>query len=295
MSADRHQMSGQFARWITDAIRSRDLQASGLAEEALLLPVWLWLVPRIEVGRKGLQDGHELLLPVRISFDGGTVVDAATQTVSWSVDGLGHRGEGVAPVKAGMVDLGNGFGRHRLIPVAEVGGAERLVESGKLAWWEMLAQFEKMIRVYIPRVHSAIRSELSEFAGWDVPLLLGATDTDVVVDRIILGEDGGSSRASRLIERCLDPHSFRRVDLVKYIATALRRDAEDEVRKQIGDPDRGRKIRLCAQRHGLSDPAAVVEVYNRCYPGEHMGVDRVQAALALAATPSASWSAVEKV
>ena len=296
MSGDRHAMSIEFSQWIADAIHSRDLAASDLGDEAVLLPVWLWLVPRIDVGRKGHQGGQELLLPVRVAFAGGSVTSPETTSVTFSIAGLGHQSRGTAEITPdGRIHLGEDFGSHPVASVRAVGGVEQVVVAGKLAWWEILTQFEKMIRVYIPRVQSAVRGELSEFAGWDIPLLLGPTDVDVIVDRIILGEGNSTSRASRLIERCLDPTSFRRVDLVKYIATALRRDAEDEVRKRIGDPYSGRKIRLFAHQRGLSDPAAVLEQYTLAYPGEHMGLDRVQAALALASAPGASWTAVEKV
>ena len=290
-----HKFSEPFAAWLADAIHARDLREADLdAGPAVLLPVWVWVLPKISVGRKGQQNGSPLLLPVRVTFAGGSVAATGTEPIDWAVEGLGYSVRGTSRIVGDLIELGVCGPQpvRQVVGAAEVG---QVLQAGEMAWWQMLSEFESMVRVYIPRAHSALRSELGSFSGRETPPLLNETDIDVLVDRILLGSNDHPSRAARLIGRCLNGATFRRVDPVRYISSSLRRDAEDEVRKLVGDPYQGAKIRAFAKGQGLSDPAAVLEGYTRAYPGDKMGLDRVESALALASSPSASWSSVERV
>ena len=285
--AARHSINERYADRLAAIIHQRDLEAAApTCADLRLLPVWVWAVPGIRTGRKGSQNGAALELPIRVSWDTGTVVAGGTHA-AWRAEGMGWAEQGTVRVDADQVDLG-AFGLQPAPLLHGLGARAEVVQSGHLAWWEMLGDLERMARRYVSRAHAGLRSELSAISGWETPPLLGTTDEEVVVDRIILGAGVRESRATRLLLRCLKPTTFRAVDPVRYVSRALRRDAEDELHKQVGEPYGGRKVRALAAELGVSEPSALLEAYTRTYPLDHMGLDRIQSALALSTT-CASW------
>ena len=69
------------------------------------------------------------------------------------------------------------------------------------------------------------------------------------------------------------------MDPLRYIAVTLRRDAEQEIRRRIGDPRIGPKIRALHRQHpGISLPD-LVDRYRELHPQDRLSVRRAAAAL----------------
>lgn len=271
-----------------------ELLAADLPERGALVvaPVWKWLAPRIDMGRKTRRaDGDTMLMPVRMTWQPSPVmVLTAPTAVAWSMVGLGHSGTGelkVVPVEGACPALtGEKFPTAGELEVEVLTERElrarlgHLVVDGRQARWDALMSLEH----YVNRaVHSAVVSVSYDVhgtpAGAEPAWVLDDTGKQTVADRMLLGSEDGPGRVGALLDRCLQPGAFVRVDPLRYVVKDLHRSAEAEVRKTIGDPHIGRKIRAVQRTMPSAPLREVIDAYRRTHPNDHLSTSRATAAL----------------
>jgi hypothetical protein len=301
-TGERHEWIERFCGRLARIETGRDaarLLAHGLpaAGGLVALPMWSWLPPLIDVGRKARRrDGSVAHLPVRVVWQRGTVLVVDDEIeASWSLAGMGHTDAGVArlPEATGMPS--EFAGEITLVPWATqrrlATELEQLVADGTSARWEMLMDLEPFVRREVVRAASALRYELAETGGDESRARLSSVLDDEgvqrVVDRMVLGDVGFPGRVGPLVDRCLEPTAFLRVDPLRYVAKDLRRSAQEEVRKAIDDPRAGRRIRLLARTMRGATAEEIAEAYRVLHPYAPVSAALVTTALATRPDPMA--------
>lgn len=270
----------------------------------IVLPQWVWSAPAIKVGRKSMAaDGGALLMPIRITWmTTPLLVVERGQSVNatWSGSGLGHNGSGSTIATA----LDNGAaGEDTSIPneiSPEYTAASlprhivmatlrKMIDDGRAAKWEALTSLEPYIRLAVNRAHSSVAIEVAGSPDLAVDII-EAPVLDSIVDKMLLGTDEteGDPFAVRLLDRCSGATTFTKVDPLKYIITALRSEAETAIRRDLGDPHIGRKIRALARDMNTADIKAVVAEYRVRYPNELLAAQRAEAAMTVASSAPTS-------
>jgi hypothetical protein len=282
-----------------------DLDHRALPEEAGLwaAPSWVWLHSRVNVGRKERSaSGQRLRLPVRVSWSTNALsIVPIGERVSydWTAAGLGHTGIGTTLVGSSqtivddvIVEQANGMPTEVTVPTMSrhqiLRELREMVEMGRRAHWEALEYLEPYITRALTMAHSSVANELSLQWGTH-QALLDSTKLESIRDQMLLGDSEHPGKVSQLLDRCLRPETFRKCEPLKYIKESLRRDANEQVRKAIGDPHIGAKIRKVARDVGVTDVDAVVEEYRVRYPKDRLSRERALAALSVAPDPMAGW------
>jgi hypothetical protein len=290
------------------------LAAGELPERAgiVTLPVWSWLHPLIDVGRKDKAHGtgERMLMPVRNAWDTPTVVLVGDEAVpvTYRTRGMGHATAGQSKLvrRAGEAPVASVTAVPSLAEPVFVGAGiqsravaylNALVKAGEAARWDMLSEMEPKLRSTVFQAHSSVCYEIGLSTGVVEPML-DELGLEQIVDAMMYGElrdeddesgereKGKPSAIFRLIELCLEPDSFLRVDPLKYMTKHMRRDAESQIRRRLGDPHIGPKIREIARRHPRAEIADIVEAYREVYPKDRLSLPRARAALSV--SPSAS-------
>lgn len=270
-------------------------------------PSWSWLFSRINVGRKDrAADGSRLRLPVRVEWSTSPVSVLGVgrrKRHNWVSTGLGHTGSGSVLVgvsetvcddrveldpETGMVVDAILALRSKPEVIAEL---RRLVEAGQKARWETLLWLEPHVERALILAHSNVANELSNQWGYR-RTLLDETKLKSIADQMLLGDESHPGKVSQLLERCLRPDVFKRVDPIKYIKEALRVDANTEIRRALGDPHIGTKIRKVAIELGTAELDEVIKVYRQRYPNDRLSRDRAEAAMSVAPDAMATWTAL---
>ena len=265
--------------------------------------VWLWREPKISVGRKArAKDGASYALPVRVTWDGGHLRfgpdGRSCAPNEWAAVGMGWDLSGTCGTTmfSGGDIPGPGFAWPATVPVAtEVSGsAERalaeLVDRGRSARWEFLLWLQPTVSSALVRAHSAIRAEMGDpRAGTLGPPLVDQVKLDQLRDQMLFGDDTHTSAAERLLTLCTAPGTFRRVDPLRYLTTAIRRDATTTLRRAIGDPHVGPKVRALSRELGTTRVATIVDEYRRRWPSDHLAAERAEQALSVGSDAMAHW------
>lgn len=276
--------------------------AAGLAPcrpaGAVVVPVWVWLRPNMDMGRKGAG-----LVPVRVAYgdDDCPVVlvpPGGVVEVPWRAIGAGWDLSGSVLVTAGDVaglPVMPPYGRvPTSVPITVVAPVldvlallSRLVKDGELARWELLEDFTVMARKYIWRSRSGVMHavECGEMVERGRMRLVRG-EVDAMADEIVVRGDG-LSRADRLLGHCLLPTTFAKVDPLRYVAVGLRVAAHQAVRRHIGDPQVGPEVRRIADALALPrhrEPTAeevnlVVKAYGAAHAKARLGRNRAVKAL----------------
>lgn len=307
MTGARHEWIDELCARLERVLLGRvaeELLTTELPETAALVvaPVWKWLAPRIDMGRKTRRaDGDTMLMPVRMTWQPSPVmVLTAPTAAAWSMVGLGHSGAGevkLVPVEGACPDVtGEKFPTDgelevELLPHRELLGRLRhLVADGKQARWDAVMSLEH----YVNRaVHSAVVAVSYDVVGGDNPHpVLDDTAKQSVADRMLLGSEEGPGRVGALLERCLRPGAFVKVDPLRYVVKDLHRSAEAEVRKTIGDPHIGRKIRAVQRTMPSASMQEVIAAYRRTHPGDHLSTARATKALTAGADVMAGFTEI---
>lgn len=84
-----------------------------------------------------------------------------------------------------------------------------------------------------------------------------------------------------MLERCLLPTTFARVDPQRYVMSTLRLAAETAIRWSVGDPHIGRKVREFAQQHSPQELEELVQGYREAFPSDHLSSRRAATAMLL--------------
>jgi len=299
---------GRHAGVFLDA--SEELPANAALAQ---LPIWWWTRPSAPLGRKDrYADGGQLLLPVRINWVPSPVVVLPAGTefhARWSAVGLGRSGTGETVLSidsAHTAQPGYPSGTQMIGETAQfpqltrrqlATGLRRLVTDGRKARWEALMALQPWVDRAVRNAHTAVAWEIGGRGRPDraAPAVLDPVGLDAVATRLMLGEDGhaGEGLVGNLLDRCLLPATFRRVEPSRYIFTTLKRDAEQEIRREIGDPRIGPKVRA-VMRTILSEGATAAEMeaslvgrYNTRYPYDRLSHRRALSALNATADPMA--------
>jgi hypothetical protein len=297
---------GRAAQALLDAGGVTD----GGAPTVVLLPVWDWRLPAMDIGRKGRDhaSGESLLMPVRLDWGGNDALvrledpDAPRQPYRWTAKSMGwadggellpnpsHGVDSSSPVtglRAIVSDGTNsapGMSRHAVQFLSE------LVRSGRQSQWQLLFSLEPFVTATVHKAHSAVSHEIGALTG-RVQSVLHETGIEQVVNVMMVGDPatsaGEDASVSRLLEQCLRPDRFAKVDPLMFLSRNLRRDAEDHIRRAIGDPRVGPKVRRVAASLPGASLEEIVEAYRREHPQDKLSTARAQAALQVGADPMA--------
>lgn len=300
----RHPTLDRVCTWFEAILHGREAEELLKDPEAIpegsgiaLLPVWQWAAPLIDVGRKGVgYDGRELLMPVRNEWAGGSVqiVSGESRQVTCRSLGLGHRSAGQTMIvqRPGTLPVTHVPGMPSMSNPVFVGSGSRfrvisalkaIAEAAKTARWELLTFIEPEVRSLVARAHSAVSHEMGLHSGSILPVL-DEQGLESVVNTMLFGyqdkkDEWKPGSVFRLIDLCLAPECFQRVDPLRYMTAHLRRDAESVIRRKIGDPHIGPKVREVARRNPTADINEIVELYRQVYPRDKLSTGRAQEAL----------------
>lgn len=257
------------------------------------LPVWAWLPPKIDIGRKARRnDGRTMLMPVRVlwSVPHIMVLEPGMEVqCEWTMTGMGYKESGTTTIT---------WGEHRLtfdsmpggqteIKSSEVTsiGAElalqRLAVVADEAKWMATMRLQSNVTRAVTRAVVIVSADvLGENYDRTLRKVLDPTAQEKVLDVMMFGSEGApDSAVSRLIKRCLAPGTFARVDPLMYITRDLNRAAEGEVRRHIDDPYIGRKIRQVKRDMPGATLPELIAAYRERHPGDALSVKRMSKAL----------------
>lgn len=74
---------------------------------------------------------------------------------------------------------------------------------------------------------------------------------------------------------------FARVDPQRYVMATLRSAAETAIRRSVGDPHIGRKVREFARQHSPQNLEELVQGYREAFPSYHLSSRRAPTAMLL--------------
>lgn len=269
-------------------------------------PSWVWLHSRVNVGRKERgANGVRLRLPVRVDWSEGPlhlVPVGAPIVLHWTAAGLGHTGADALTVSAvsylmddQVEEQPSGMPTSVAVPVISrmelVAELTRLAAAGHSARWEALEYLEPYITRALTLAQSSVAHEMSQTWG-AYQAVVDATKLEAIRDQMLLGDESHPGKVSQLLDRCLKPETFKKVEPLKYIKESLRRDANTEIRRAIGDPHIGAKIRRVARELSTRDVDTIVDEYRERYPKDRLSRDRAVAALSVAPDAMACWWAL---
>jgi hypothetical protein len=287
----------RLGRMVTGRTAENALATKAKASRLAVLPVWLWLPPKQDMGRKG-----QGLAPIQVNYQGGPVVLSSSgseaERVEWTAVGAGWdigsqltvgasgepapnpsptRSPNELPASVQAEHLGVEGVRLRL---------QALAEDGQAARWELVEELSSMALKYVWRARSAALASLHPRADGMLEQLFSTEDVQAAADELVLGADGRRSRVDSLLERCLQPRTFERVDPLRYIATSLRCSARQMVNRRLGDPDIGAQVRRLADQLELPTHRELTEeeihLVKKSYlvhrPSSRLGKARIAAA-----------------
>ena len=301
MNNRRHQWDAQWCDILERIAVGRSaeavLQTLGQAKTVGIatLPAWLWVTPGINVGRRLAASGRTL--PVRIAWSVPEHVvvlrqGAAPLTIQWEAKGLGVQYTGEITVSLdesarSNVEIETGASpSDKAVPALLIAGVRsvlrRLANDGHSAMWEALSILHDYAQAIAPKHLFLVTKEIYGGADTAGGELLDAISLEAVVDRYVIGDGSmvAGSRAMSLVNRCLEPATFARVDPLRFVRRSIHRDIEEGIRYAIGDPHIGQKVRaLVRGGDEFPDIASVVRAYQAQYPSDRLGEKRAAAAL----------------
>lgn len=265
------------------------------------LPVWMWLPPRVDIGRKAVRaDGREMLMPVRLTWSPGPLLVLAagqSATMTWHMTGLGHsqfaevtlRHDGHRiEVTDGTLPAQLDLTGHLMGPGPLEVSLRELISRGRTARWDAIMSLEGYVEMAVTNAVTRVSADIldQDFVRGD--FVLDRTALEQVRDTMLLGRVRETSTGDllddkgavhRIIERCMRPGVFEKVDPLKYVVTDLYRQAEAEVRRHVDDPYIGRKIRRMQREMPGAPLTDVVAAYRQQYPGDDLSFKRAARAL----------------
>lgn len=257
------------------------------------LPTWAWAEPKANLGRKArAADGGLLLLPLQVTWSVDPLLllqNGDSVTATWTAVGAGHSLTGETLITASTSSGPAECLSTSIVPTRiEADTLSRpkflsllheLAADGRNAYWEALSDLEAHLRWAFQRAHSAVSAEL--YPDNQRPVL-DPIAQETLQSKLLVGDDGDTTCVvSRLIDRCLTPGKFRRVDPEKYVLTALVSASETAIRRMIADPHIGRKVRRFVAQSEISYTTLddLVDAYGDVHPQDHLSVKRATAAL----------------
>lgn len=253
------------------------------------LPMFIWHDSGGAVGRKSQGAHGPLAMPYRMEWNCAAVVVSAgmrAATHEWSSTGPGRS------------DSGASYGMTDYFSTQESADAylEELVFDGQLAKWEIHDWIEARVIREVREAHHRVSVEIAQSTNTEPRLWLDQLGLETLTGHLMFGvsataeTDEVRGSVDRLIALCLRPQKFHRVDPMRYITSHLRRDAEQMVRKSIGDPRAGSKIRRLTNSLKPQSLEELISAYRKAWPKDEVGVKSIANALLL--TPDATAGSV---
>lgn len=257
-----------------------------------VMPSWAWVVPVIDVGKKGHNaDGERIAMPSRLVWTGGPVVvltPGVPVEIEWHLTCLGHDRRGSLTVLFSE-DTGVQTTGVEGIDVTPIGRefsslrhAQRLlraiVNEGKDGRWNLVSSLEVFTNKKLIHANSTVAAELGEFADHAIATVLDDIAIEELLTEMLYGQ-GESSVITRMVDRSLLPETFQSVDPMHYFAVGLRARAEEAIRRRIGDPKIGPKIRRVLMRSKATTLDELLVAYNEAHPQDSLAKKRAIAAL----------------
>lgn len=305
----RHTHNDQVTENIGAVLHGRDAErvmATDTTGTLYVLPLWAWGPARMSMGRKDLSrdDSTRLEMPTRLVWNVpsvGLVSDLPDGVATYGTRGAGYREIGTvdpssAPTISRLrsidaprsVDWSDGIAMAIAPPESFAARTllSSLAEDGTESYWELMGIIEEHAKHFAEKAVSSLT--LSMASGRDIPPVLGEHERSELVSQFALGRSGDTeSPAIRLIERCLAPSAFERVDPQRMMSMSIRRDVKEAARQRLGDPRTGANIRQVAADLGMNrtDEETVEQVvaeFNRRHETSRVGPRRVRDALSVA-------------
>lgn len=259
-----HAWSLEFSKWGQAASWYKAAENLDPNLKVLALPVWAWRKPKIKMPKTKTGRLFPLKImwgtPLATPFDGPT---AAT----WSFDALGNTEEGIAEIdRNGSISAVDSFSP------AIITTASELTSKGELAYWQI---YEKIRAWTGEKVQDAAKKIYAEIPGIEI----SDTDIEIISTKI---ETGPRSPMQKILAQICDPTDpgFTKVDPLRAISTEIRRTALEVMRLQLGDTQKGWKIRRVAREIGTENLREIQEEVTRRYPADRTGVEAIKKAIA---------------
>lgn len=270
----------------------------------VVLPAWVWREPLIDVGRKGRgRDGAALDMPTRLTWASPIVFTAPEDEVelAWHMSGLGHNARGSSPFRidklgdSSPLDIDGvtvtARSQHYYSQRDVKAKLAKLQKAGELARWELMSSLEEFTESKLITANYAVAAEISSTRPKRLSMVLDEISLNELLSTMLHGAgEGKSSVVGRMVERCLAPDTFARVDPMRYLAVNIRARSEEAVRRAIGDPKIGPKVRRVFAATNPSSLTEFIEIYSQKYPNDSLAEKRALAALTAGADPSAVQS-----
>ncbi len=240
---------------------------SSSSQTFVILPLWAWSTAKTGVGRKG----KHYLLPMRVVWSGSPVVPVADRPtrIAWRAAGLGHFRSGMLHLRyrqnVGRVEyefegdaLLGSTGSLAPDPAFEF-HLSALLEKGVTGWWRAVEMLKAPTLQAVREVVYALSNETLRREPFPPPLL-DSLEIEEVRDALFFrpGARSGRSAVFRLLHKALEPDTFVRVDPLAFFAKNIKRDAWDEVRRNMKDSQRfGSVLRTIAHER---QPASLEEL-----------------------------------
>lgn len=281
-------------RIVTGEAATQMIDAGTTATAGVLavLPNWVWLEPLIDVGRKSRgRNGATLLMPVRLVWNESPILilePGETRVLEWRLSGLGHRATGQATItQSGFADV-QITGVQDLTVEAAVYSFNRakaftrhvtnLVAAGTDARWGLLSSLESFTLSNLEQANRRVAAELGSSRQIPMAQVVDQISLDALLSQMLFGV-AGSSVISRMLDRCLHPDTFDRVDPMRYLSVAIRARSEEAIRGAIGDPKVGPKVRRIFEASGATTIDELLDAYNTAYPKDSLARKRAIAAI----------------
>lgn len=165
---------------------------------------------------------------------------------------------------------------------------EGIRTSAEEARWEFYERFEPRARHLAMISSRKVGTEITD--GVDRGGVVDDIELESIVDRYLLGdEDGPPARWWSLLERASGNLRPGVGDRLSYLETNVESTLDEQIRRKIGDPEKGRTIRNIHRRLGKeSSVPRIQEEYRLHYPRRSGAKeDRILAALTVAGTANA--------
>lgn len=200
---------------------------------------------------------------------------------------------GVAQIRGAMnfvVDLGEGRSarvtdRFHSRCRAELQNAAK---SGDAALWELIELWRPKLLTQVQIASSGVLHEIAGGGDSNDELVGGVIDiveAEQLVDELLYGKEGEDSIFIRIAHRVAGDLRDGSGDPWAWVQRNLRSASESAIRRLIGDPAAGRKIRRVYRSLGSSSTLDdVLEAYREEFPTEKMGKKRIVDALSAGST-----------
>lgn len=213
-----------------------------------------------------------------------SIVVSAETVVSWRIVERGVEQTGTFTVHS-PTDIEGQYPEGAPAPTNATKSA--LIAGGAVARFELVTALEHHVADLLEASSNFVARELEgrlgdESEGWAPTLNHGVADhvaLESLATELLWGAQSQSdSIVLRMVDRAASTH-INNQPLGSWFDTNLRARAEEAVRRHIGDPHIGRKIRRLAREQTPGSIDELIEMYRRAHPRESVGRDRVIAAL----------------